>query len=181
MNQHMAARRILHKSFPYVDAEDPVSYFSDAGDATQALMYGWLYWPDLVEIHGAVFLALSGNDEAEIAQRLATPLADGHPEWPAMSWVQMVDSYNIFEIQHLFRQSRGPAEFFVDTHRILGSILVQAWQARLMASYPDRQFVVRMIEADASMDLRIEVSQESPPLIPPRGWDGRRRGIIVDP
>jgi hypothetical protein len=180
MSQPVDALRILHECFPYVDSDDPVSYFSEAGDAVQALKYSWSYWPNLVEIHVAVFLALSGNDENEIVERLATPLADQHPEWPTMSWTQIINSYNIFEIQHLFRQQRGPAEFAEETHRELGRILLQTWHARLATSYPERRFVVQILEADDSMDLRIEVSQESTPLTPPKGWDERRRGIIID-
>ncbi|WP_371521761.1 hypothetical protein [Kitasatospora sp. NBC_01300] len=179
MSRNELSRRILHEAFPEVDSSDPVSYFSETGDAVQALMYSWLYWPNLVEIHGAVFLALYGNDEVEIANRLATPSADGHPDWPAMAWGQMVDSYNIFEIPHLFRMMRGPSELAADACRQLGDALVQTWQGRLLATYPERRFTVRMIEGDDSMDLRIEVSQLTPSLVPPKGWDGQRRGITV--
>ena len=171
-------QQILREAYPEVTSDDPVSYFSETGDAAEALKYSWLYWPNTVLIQGAVFLTLNGDDNKEIVDRLAIPTAEGHPDWPAMPWARMVDSYNVFEIQHLFRRSRGPSEFSEEGHRELGRILVQTWQARLVAVYPERRFAVRMIEADDAMDLRIAVSQESPRLASPEGWDENRRGII---
>jgi len=173
-------QRILREWFPQVDSDDPVSYFGAAGNAVDALMYGRLYWPELVELHGAVFLALDGNDEADIAERLATPVADGHPDWPELSWVEAVDSFNIFEIEHLFGQWRGSVELYRDVHRELGCLLARAWEGRLVTAYPLRRFTVILIEPDDSMGLRIEVSQQSPALTTPEGWDARRRGIIAD-
>jgi hypothetical protein len=173
-------QRILRESFPQVDSDDPVSYFGEAGNAVDAVMYGWLYWPDLVELHGAVFLALDGDDEADIAERLATPVANGHPDWPELSWVEAVDSFNIFEVEHLFGQWRGSVELYGDVHRELGRFLVHAWTARLVTAYQERRFTVILIDADDLMGLRIEVSQRSPALVGPEGWDARRRGIITD-
>ncbi|WP_253772332.1 hypothetical protein [Goodfellowiella coeruleoviolacea] len=180
MSQGVTVDRILRESFPHIEAGDPVSYFTEVGDAVQALMYSWLFWPKLLEIHGAVFLALHGNDESDIRERLYTPLGDMHPEWPPLSWNEAVDSFNVFEIPHLFRQVRGPIELFSASHWELGKVLVQIWGARLSVGFPNRRFSVCLIDADDSMDLRIQVSQASPDLVIPAGWDNRRRSIITN-
>ncbi|MFJ9941284.1 hypothetical protein [Streptomyces erythrochromogenes] len=180
MNQRTRVRDVLHAAFPHVESDDPVGFFSEEGDVMEALKYAYLYWPNLFELHGAVFLALQGDDERETADRLSTPVADGQSGWGALSWTGMVDSYNVFEVEQLFRRWRGPAEVSEDAHRALGEFLVQMWSARLAAAYPSREFAVRLIEADEDMDLRIQVTQQHPPLTEPGGWDGRRRGVISD-
>jgi hypothetical protein len=166
--------RQLQTTFPHVGSEDPVSYLSEVGDATHALVYAWLYWPKLVEIRGAVFFALSGNDESEISERLSSPVRDEGSERPVLTWKELVDSYNIFEIGHLFRSTLASAEDSDDLHRGLGGVLVRTWRARLNEEYPNRQFSVRLVEADESMmGIRIEVSQKAPELEIPRGWNDR--------
>ncbi|WP_332757235.1 hypothetical protein [Streptomyces sp. MT206] len=178
MNQRDRARDVLHAAFPHVESDDPVGFFAEEGDVMEALQYAYLYWPNLFELHGAVFLGLQGDDERETADRLSTPVADGQPGWAPMSWTEMVDSYNVFEVEQLFRRWRGPAEVSEDAHRVLGEFLVQMWSARLAAAYPSREFDVRLIEADEDMDLRVQVTQRRPYLVEPAGWDGCRRGVI---
>ncbi|MFD7019139.1 hypothetical protein [Streptomyces sp. NPDC059928] len=171
--------KYLREMFPHVESEDPVSYVSEAGDAINALLYSLLYWPRLVEVHGAVFVALSGNDEVEIRERLSAPAGSAIPNWLSLSWPEVVDSYNIFEIGHLFQSVAAAAEDSDSLHHVLGGILVKSWSARLAEGYPERRFSVRLVEPDESMmELRIEVAQVSPALATPGGWNGQLRKVV---
>ncbi|GGN85656.1 hypothetical protein GCM10010112_66320 [Actinoplanes lobatus] len=168
---------ILRAAFPDVASDDPVAYFKNEGDVFQALSFSWLFWPRLVELYGAVFIALHGNDEVEISERLSKPLADGHSNWPRMVWSDAVDSYNWFELDQLFTRWRGPREFVAEAESELAEILVHTWRARLVSGFPDRRFAVTLSPADESVGLAIRVRQESPQLEVPQGWDERRRFI----
>ncbi|MGO1056608.1 hypothetical protein [Crossiella sp. CA198] len=171
------AGQILRAAFPEVDSDDPSSYFWQQGDLFQALSFAWLFWPRLVELHGAIFVVLGGADETEISSRLTTPLANARSDWPPMAWPDAVDSYNWFEIDQLFRGWRGPGEVVSDAQECLAIVLVQTWLARLVGAYPERSFSVTLVQADEEAGLRIEVRQEAPQLETPKGWDGRRRFV----
>jgi hypothetical protein len=111
--------------------------FHQVGDAVEALKYAVLYWPKLIEFRGAVFLALSEGDETEIESRLTAPSHGRQRSQQApLSWQATVDSYNIFEVAHLFRQWHGLAELSEDVHRNLGEFLVCTWRSRLLEAYP---------------------------------------------
>jgi hypothetical protein len=176
MHEDAVVGRILQYSYPGVGSADPVSYVSELGDSVQALVYSRLFWPKLVEVEGAVFVALWGDDEEYIAERLRTPASS--TSMAPMSWAKVVDSFNLFEVAHIFRQNRGSTEVVESANRELGLILVQAWSARLEVSYPQRRFSVRFVEADETMDSRVEVSQEHPLLVAPQGWSDKRRAIL---
>lgn len=171
------AGRILRSAFPDVGLDDPVSYFGRRGDVFHALSFAWLFWPKLLELYGAVFLALDGDDENEIVERLATPFGDKHPEWPLMTWKDAVDSYNRFEVAHLFRVWLEPGNLVSDASEELAEFLIQTWQARLRQEYPERVFSVRVVEPDDSTELSIEICQQSPHLEVPSGWNEQRRFI----
>ncbi|MBB4963431.1 hypothetical protein [Saccharothrix violaceirubra] len=179
----MDTPEILRRSFPDWDVETdhPAAYVSETGDAVQALMYSYLIWPALIERHGAVFLALDGNESEDFAERMGRPTPFVHPDWPALSWVDYVASFNFYEVPHLFRMLRGPAEVYDPSHEALGVVLREAWAARLAAAYPDRRFAVDLLENDGTMALRIVVRQTFPELVAPEGYDPRRRGIIAGP
>ncbi|TCC44622.1 hypothetical protein E0H75_34225 [Kribbella capetownensis] len=171
-----AVRRLFQVSFPEVESEDPVEYFGEIGSAVDALVYGWLYWPKLVEQHGAVFLALNGDDEAYIAERLAAAIAASRDE-PRGSWAEAVDSFNFFELEYLFGVRPATANVQEDVVQQLGSVLVETWSARLASAYPDRRFSVTLRLADESLMLatRVQVTQRTPALVPPAGWNARVR------
>jgi hypothetical protein len=57
----------------------------------------------------------------------------------------------------------------------VGSFLVDSWGAKLRLEFPDREFVVRLFEADEHHELRISVRQASPTVVEPKGWDSRSR------
>lgn len=176
IDEGAAVGRIVQYSYPDVGSTDPVSYVSELGDSVEALVYSRLFWPKLVLIEGAVFVALWGDDEECIAERLRTPASS--MSWVPMAWTKIVDSFNIFEVAHIFRQIRGTWEIVENANRELASILVQTWSARLEVSYPQRKFSVRFVEADETMDSRVEVSQEYPSLVTPQGWSDEQRAIL---
>jgi hypothetical protein len=172
----MEMGELLKAAFPELESSDPVAAFGQLGDIFQALAYAWLYWPKMLEIHGAVFLAFDGDDEAQIKRRLTTPYGDEHPDWPAMPWTDAVDSYNRFEIEHLFRVWRGPAELVGEAARVLGVVLMQTWRHRLADAFPGREFSVLLESADDG-GLWIQVRQLRPDLTSPCGWDAKRRFV----
>ncbi|WP_051950661.1 hypothetical protein [Actinacidiphila yeochonensis] len=177
MNEE-AVGRILRESFPEVDANDPVAYVSELGDTAQALAYSYLFWPRLMEFEGAVFLCLWGDDEAHIRERMVTP-APGGSRAP-LSWADAVDGYNYFELQEMFRMIRGTGENNEAAARELGAVLVESWRARLATAYPVRMFRVELVAPDESMGWCVAVAQELPELVPPAGWNPRRRAITGD-
>ncbi|MGI8648146.1 MAG: hypothetical protein DLM55_04580 [Acidimicrobiales bacterium] len=177
MYSELESGRILRSAFSKADFDDPVSYFGRASDIFDALSFAWLFWPKLVELYGAVFFALDGNDEREIDKRLHTAFGDAHPEWPAMPWKHAVNSYNRFEVAHLFYVCREPSSLISRAAKELSHFLVQTWQARLRWEYPERIFSVQVAEPDDSTELSIEVCQKSPDLEVPDGWNEQRRCI----
>jgi hypothetical protein len=171
MSEQMAGR-ILREYFPFVGSDDPVSYFHRAGDAAEALKYSRLFWPELIEYCGAVFLALGENDRVEIVRCLAEFMGQERPEWRVRSWKDVVDSYNLIEIANLFDRIREPVGYAESVCRELGNTLMRAWRSRLLQEYPDRLFSVRLVEPEQDWpELRIEVKQEAPKLEVPPGWN----------
>jgi hypothetical protein len=170
---------VLQSSFPDVDAIDPVAFLSELSDPALALVHSGLFWPRFVEVHGALFVALYGDDEADIRSRIESLPHQTPPAVPPLSWTEMVDSFNTFEVQHLFRNWRGPAEVLSAACWRLGQTLVQAWSAKLAVYVPDRRFRVDLLSADDSGEIRIVLSQESPELAVPAGWDASVRRVII--
>ncbi|WP_245560306.1 hypothetical protein [Actinopolyspora halophila] len=179
MYDEQVAVEALSAAYPDVGSSDPVSYFGAEGNHFQGLLYAWLYWPRLVEVHGAVFVAVHGHDEAYIRGLLSTPVADGQPDWAPLSWKEVVDNFNWFEVAHLFRHCPSPVEFQDSSTEQLSEILVETWSARLRTACPDREFSVSVMDNETE-DLGVEVTQVSPELEVPRGWDPQRRFIDPD-
>ncbi|WP_245556059.1 hypothetical protein [Actinopolyspora mortivallis] len=179
MYDERVAVAALRAAYPDVDSEDPVAFFGEEGTHFQGLMFAWLYWPRLIEIHGAVFLCLNGEDESYIRELLSTPVADGHSDWLPMSWKNVVDNFNWFEVLHLFGLHVPPDEYVVPASEQIAEILVESWSARLKVAYPEREFSVSLMDSDTE-DVGIEVVQTAPELEVPAGWDPRRRFINPD-
>jgi hypothetical protein len=167
--------RALQAAFPGVDSQDPVGFFGQIGDVFGALSYAYLFWPKLIEIHGAVFVAVTGDYEGQVRERLAVPAAQ--EEARPLAWKEVVDSFNWFEISQLFGRWREPRDFTDDAYEGVGGFLVESWGAKLRLEFPDREFEVRLLEADEQHERRISVRQTSPPLLEPRGWDSGTRHI----
>ncbi|BDZ53061.1 hypothetical protein GCM10025870_01340 [Agromyces marinus] len=164
---------ILRVAFPWVDGAVPADYRWNIGTPVHALLYGSLYWPDLFEFGGAVFVSVWGNDRRDTIERLTSPSSDSSPF--VRSWKESVDSFNVFELPYLFGGAGDDRELERRAEAALADVLVQTWVARLRASYPQRTFDVRHLTADDCYDARITVTQLSPELVEPAGWDTQRR------
>lgn len=176
MERETEVAAILRAAFPEIESNDPVSYFSRNGDVFSALSYAWLFWPKILEVHGAVFMALDGYDKDEIVHRLSTPIVDPHRS-PPLSSAQVVDSYNTFEVAQLFRRWREPREHFVAANDQLANILVETWRSRLIDVFPGREFLAETLWPEEAEELTIRVRQLSPNLDSPQGWDSAGRYI----
>jgi hypothetical protein len=157
---------ILSVAFPDVGSPDPAAYFGRSGNPYDALFYSALFWPSVFEVKGAVFLALYERWGNVIEERLNEIVKSGS----GLPWVQVVDSFNMFEVTHLFGQWREPREHLSDALSELGKVLVQAWYARLRAAYPERVFSVKLIPPSEDMEIHVQVHQESPALSVPENW-----------
>jgi hypothetical protein len=175
MDRDLEIARILSAAYPPVGSTDPVSYVSEIGDSVSALAYSRLFWPNILEIEGAVFIALWGGWEKYVSERIRTP---DPKRRSLMSWSEAVNSFNIFEIAHIFRQRNISWALSAEADYALAPFLVQTWSARLAMAYPKRTFKVRFSLADGVMDSRIEVSQENPRLMVPAGWSNSRHAIV---
>lgn len=169
--------RILKAAYPDVGSDDPVSYLEEETEAFRALDLSFLFWPRFINVYGAVFLALDGDDEKFIVERLTTPHPVRKSHTPDTSWVDAVDSFNWIELSQLFHNIRNPAEFLTEAHLEVGKILCQTWSAKLRQEYPDRGFSVCIAEADESVEQRIEIKQLDPQLQTPDGWNPERHII----
>ena len=112
------------------------------GSPLEALMYARLFWPEFVEMEGMVFLKETVEDEDD-RQRF----------WEAYETHRRdrrrtEESLNLIEVTRLFG-ARGnessPAE-----DRCLADRLATMWRARLATIYPDRSFVVDVVQVDPS-------------------------------
>lgn len=168
MNNRSTIGNVLHESFPEVNSSDPTSYFGNISDAFTALAHSYLFWPRLLNLHGAVFIALDGDDANDIGTRLRTE-PTRTPRYP-MTWKSNVDSFNWFEVSSLFRKWRGPASQLDNACEELGRTLTLCWSARLREEYPDRTFSVFLEEPDEHNEWSVGVTQQSPELVTPNGW-----------
>lgn len=177
MQNDAAASEILRAMYPNVEDTDPSSYFGQIGSVYDALCYSWLFWPKLMEIHGAVFIGVYDWNEEWIYERITTPANPNGEDWPEMSWKEAVDSFNRVETGSLFQWWPESFEYAESTLEILSEALVQMWRARLQYAYPQREFSVTFMDSDHFLEIGVEVVQECPALEVPVGWDPVRRFI----
>ncbi|MDJ0340820.1 hypothetical protein QMK19_18740 [Streptomyces sp. H10-C2] len=161
---------VLRAAHPDGEAESPADWLAEIGGTVEAIPYRWLYWPEVFELSGAVFVDLYGAGEAEIARRLAAAVAAGGPGRGSQEWTELVDGFNFFEISQLFRQWRGPLDASEEAGLALAGLLVEPWRGRLRAAFPGREFGVRISPPQPELGVCVEVTQSAPDLHPPAGW-----------
>ncbi|RKN52401.1 hypothetical protein D7231_35260, partial [Streptomyces klenkii] len=61
---------LLRAARPEVTAVTPAEWLAETGGVLEAIPYRWLYWPDVLEVHGAAFVDLSGLGREAIAERI---------------------------------------------------------------------------------------------------------------
>lgn len=140
MQNNATVADILRTIYPDAESGDPSKCFGQVGHVYDGLSHAWLFWPKLMEVHGAVFVAAYGWDEAWLRERITTPANPEHENWPELSWKEAVDSFNRIEVGDLFQWWPEPLDPIAAALEQLTEILVQAWDARLRTAYPERVF-----------------------------------------
>jgi hypothetical protein len=117
-----------------------------AGSPVDALLYARLFWPELLEVDGAVLLASSVEDEADLARVRASLRERGHAETERR--------YNLRELSDLF--GHGLGEIDDDQAADLLARLATMWRCRLQDAFPERRFAVEVLSAaDTGGDIGI--------------------------
>lgn len=110
------------------------------GSPLDALWYGSLIWPELVEFREMVFLkdaVEDSNDRDRIEQALE------HFQHDRM---QVERSFNLTELPELF--GAHSADLDGSGYDALRDMLLVTWRARLREVFPDREFVVAALTED---------------------------------
>ncbi|WP_277682128.1 hypothetical protein [Saccharomonospora azurea] len=153
------AAAILGQHYPQVDSRHPRDYFGEVGSARDALCYAWLYWPDVVEYMGALFVLLERGQEQFVRGRLE-PIRSRGGRLSGPQWSDLVRSFNTFEVSSLFRL--WPAGAYGDVVECLAPILRETWEQRLRSAYPERRIEVSVVDDDPALEVAIQVNQELP-------------------
>lgn len=155
---------VLAAAYPDAEPDSPSAYYTSEGDLLQALMYSDLFWPPCFIVDGAVFLAVGATTPQWVQEGLERRALMSASE--RGSWSTFVDSFNWFEVSHLFGRIRGPQDQMDDALDLLASILQEAWSARLKQLFPERTFEVR-INDDGPEAFNVSVTQMAPELREP--------------
>jgi hypothetical protein len=111
------------------------------GSPLDALMYSTLFCPEFVEINGMVFLKGTIEDETD-QQRLAETFEQCGKDYSATE-----QSFNLVEVpSDLFGRRAG--ETTEEEDHWLAERLAEMWCARLHLVYPQRKFVVEVLEPE---------------------------------
>ncbi|MEU8964873.1 hypothetical protein AB0C89_24645 [Streptomyces sp. NPDC048491] len=143
--------------------------FEASSNIYAALALGRLFWPDLETVGGAVFVILHDGDARQVENRISARECSAVRN---MDWGAFVESFNRFEVRHLFRAWPGFPEVLSQAEFLLAETLVETWSAKLAASFVDREFSVSIEEPVSEEGPCVLVSQTSPALVAPAGWAG---------
>lgn len=158
---------ILGYVFRDVNLSPSSAYFEENSNLYAALALGRLFWPDVAVIHDSPFLILHEGDVLEIKSRIAAQV-ESAPR--GVQWRDFVDSFNRFEVRHLFRSWSGFPEISSEAEFLLAELLVEMWSARLDTAFSDREFSVFVEEPVGDEGPCVLISQVRPPLVAPEGW-----------
>jgi len=109
-----------------------------AGSPVDALLYSQLFWPELLEIDGAVLLRDGVEDEDDFA-RVRASVRERGP-------VETERRFNLRELSDLF--GKGLAEIDDEHAEVLLARLAEMWRGRLHERFPERRFTVEVLTAD---------------------------------
>ena len=121
------------------DTSDRLDLVYGYGSVGQALLHSVLFVPGFVEIEGEVFLdelRIGDGNDAKLAEEVRALRHD------RQALDRMVQSYNWIEVAYQFRD-RSCTD---DEEVLLAELMAEAWRARLEHLFPDRRFVVRLID-----------------------------------
>ena len=131
----------LRQLYPNADTTsfDVLDFVAAFGSPLDALMYSMLFWPVFVEIEGMTFLKESVENEDD-RQRLADALKRYEGDR-----TQTEQSFNLFEIPSMLFTTRA-GETIEEEDLWLAQRLAEMWRACLRHRYPDRNFVVEVLD-----------------------------------
>jgi hypothetical protein len=106
------------------------------GSVIEAIMYSRVFWPDVSETLGHVLLK-DRVDTEEAKTRLSKAISEG------MNPSEVEESFNLVELpNYVFSRTKDATDQQVEH---LAGCLVEMWRAKLLLTYPNRQFVVRTL------------------------------------
>ncbi|MDJ1137621.1 hypothetical protein [Streptomyces iconiensis] len=132
---------------------------AEIGSVTDAIAYRWLFWPDVVEVGGAVFVDLEGIGREGISQRLRTAHDSSRFGESSEQWTELINSFNYFEIGNIFAQWKGSQDSSEEVQLTLAASLIEPWTARIATVRPARQVEVQIAPPDPTLGVCIEVVQ----------------------
>ncbi|GAB3116145.1 hypothetical protein GCM10027160_24510 [Streptomyces calidiresistens] len=155
---------ILRSAHPEIEADRPADWLSELGGVIASIPYRWLFWPDVHEVFGAAVVDLHGYGRKEIERRLISARSSGG------EWIDVVDSFNYFEVSQIFRMWEGSLVNEERTEILFARLLVEPWTARLSQVFPGRTFRVSPKAPEFEIGVCLEVRQANPVLRPPDWW-----------
>jgi hypothetical protein len=108
------------------------------GSPIDALLYSALFWPEFLEIDGAIVASDTIEEEADLARLRASVHERGV--------VETEKRFNLREFSGLF--GNGLAEIDDDQAQVLLGRLAEMWRCRLAARLPERRFAVEVWSPD---------------------------------
>jgi hypothetical protein len=123
------------------------------GSPLDALLYSALFWPELVEVDGAILSSDAIEDEADLVRIRAIVRERGA--------VETEKRFNLREFSDLF--GNGLAEIDDRQAEALLGRLAEMWRGRLAARFPGRRFAVDVWQPDETGgDIGIVFYQAEP-------------------
>ena len=110
------------------------------GSPLLAIAYYKLFSPDFIEYRGMIFMADEFDDKGRID-------VDHLLEQKNLSKKEIEQSYDWFEIPSgFFAKSAG--DTYDDEDEYLAEILCRTWKLKLEADFPDKRFVVKLLDPE---------------------------------
>ena len=114
-------------------------FISALGSPIDAMMYLKLFWPDFIEVDGMVFLK-------HVAEELEKDAIYKTLQHFDRDLTKTEKSYNLFEVSVAFGKAAG--ETTEDEDHWLATQIAGMWSCRLKILYPERHFIVEVLEAE---------------------------------
>lgn len=109
------------------------------GSPLLAIAYSRLFWPDFIELHGMIFISdnVGAGNRKDIDECV-------NKSWNKQ---EIEKAFNIFEVpEYFFGKFAGDTYDDEDEH--LAEILVQAWRGKLAMDFPNRSFMVEVVDRE---------------------------------
>ena len=117
-----------------------------AGSPVDALLYSSLFWPELLEVDGAILLRATVEDDEDLA-RIRTLVRELGP-------VEAERRFNLWEFSDLF--GNGLDDIGDDEAELLMTRIAEMWRCRLHTRFPGRRFAVELLASeDTGGDIAI--------------------------